>query len=254
MKKIMIATGVAVLALAMIASAQGYAFNTNLTVGSTGADVVALQTWLISSGYSIPSIASGAAAKGYFGSQTKAAVVAYQAANGIPNTGFVGPLTRAKLNGSPVATPVTSGCPAGYTCTLNVSSAGVCPLGYTCTQNGVGTAVGGPAGITTPGVAGSLDLSNGSIVGNGTAVNDGQEIDLGSIALQTGASDMAVTSASVDFSVRPWLYMTSLSVRDTTGKVLAQVDGLNQSMFSESTSRCICVQQQSCGKYCYYQS
>lgn len=118
MKKILIASGVAVLAVAMIAGAQGYAFNTNLTVGSTGADVVALQTWLISSGYNISAIASGAAAKGYFGSQTKAAVQAYQTANGVPSTGFVGPLTRGKLNGTAAVATVATGCPAGYTCTL----------------------------------------------------------------------------------------------------------------------------------------
>jgi len=69
------------------------AFNTNLTVGSTGSDVSALQSWLISKGFSIPSIKSGAATPGYFGSQTKAAVVAYQTSVGLPATGFVGPLT-----------------------------------------------------------------------------------------------------------------------------------------------------------------
>jgi peptidoglycan hydrolase-like protein with peptidoglycan-binding domain len=119
MKKVLIASGVAVLAFAMMAGAQGYTFNTNLTVGSTGADVVALQTWLMAQNYSIPALSAGTA-KGYFGSQTKAAVVAYQAANGIPNTGFVGPLTRAAINArGGVVPPVAVGCPAGYTCTAN---------------------------------------------------------------------------------------------------------------------------------------
>ena len=70
----------AIIALAIVAvgaSTANAAFNTNLTVGSTGADVSALQSWLISKGFSIPSISSGAATPGYFGSQTKAAVVAY---------------------------------------------------------------------------------------------------------------------------------------------------------------------------------
>src|ERR1700759_5605429 len=115
MKKVLFATGVAALVLASVASAQGYQFNSNLTVGSTGPDVVALQTWLIANGYSIPSITSGAAAKGYFGSQTQAAVQQYQAAHGIPNTGFFGPLTRAALNsGSAMTTGTTAMCPAGY--------------------------------------------------------------------------------------------------------------------------------------------
>src|SRR5579872_5662029 len=100
MKKFLIASGVAALAFASIVSAQGYTFSTNLTVGSTGADVSALQTWLIANGYNIPAIASGAASKGYFGSQTQAAVEQYQTAVGLPSTGFVGPLTRGKLNGT----------------------------------------------------------------------------------------------------------------------------------------------------------
>lgn len=65
----------------------------HLTTGSTGADVTALQNWLISKGYSIP-----AGATGYFGTQTRAAVAAYQAANGIvPAAGYFGPITRAKV-------------------------------------------------------------------------------------------------------------------------------------------------------------
>ncbi len=239
MKKVLLASGVAVLAFAMIAGAQGYTFNANLTVGSTGADVVALQTWLVANGFSIPAISSGATAKGYFGSQTKAAVVAYQTSKGIPSTGFVGPLTRGALNaGGGAASVGVTTCPAGFTCTANTTTpvAVVCPPGYTCTANPGTTGTTVTVGqVTTPGVAGTIDLSNGSYVGNGTAVNDGQEVDLGSLALQTGASDMQVTSASVDFNVRPWLYMTSISVRDTSGKVLAQVDNLNQSMFSEIT-------------------
>ena len=59
MKKFLIASGVASLAFAAIAMAQGYSFNTNLTVGSTGADVTALQTYLIGAGFNIPAIADG---------------------------------------------------------------------------------------------------------------------------------------------------------------------------------------------------
>ena len=222
MKKVLLVTGVAVLALASVAAA--YTFNANLTVGSTGADVVALQQALIAAGQSIPSIASGAAQPGYFGSQTKAAVVAFQAAHGIvPTSGFVGPITRGVLNGGVSAVkPVSTACPVGFTCTANPG---------TGTTGTTGTV----AGITTPGVAGSLDIANGSIVGNGTSVNDGQEADLGSISLQSGASDMAVSSIAVDFNVRPWLYMSSLSVKDQNGNVLATVANLNQSMFSEIT-------------------
>ncbi len=69
-------------------------FSNNLTVGSTGADVSALQKWLISKGHVI-----AAGATGTFGAQTKAALMAYQASAGIsPAAGYFGPITRAKVN------------------------------------------------------------------------------------------------------------------------------------------------------------
>jgi hypothetical protein len=234
-KSIVAGAAAIVLGFALVASAASYSFSNYLSVGSTGADVSALQNLLIAGGYSIPSISSGAAQPGYFGSQTQAAVKAYQAANSIPSTGFVGPLTVASLNKGGTAvvpgTPVAMGCPAGFTCTPIVTTPVTCPAGVTCTP--IGTTP--TTGITTPGVAGSLDVSNGSFVGNGSAVNDGQEVDLGSVALQTGASDMQVSSVAIDFNVRPWLYMSSLSIRDTTGKVLGEVDNLNSSNFTEIT-------------------
>lgn len=76
------------------ASTGSYVYIRDLTIGSRGADVIALQTWLIAKGYSIP-----AGATGYFGVQTRAAVAAFQAANGItPTAGYFGPITRARVN------------------------------------------------------------------------------------------------------------------------------------------------------------
>lgn len=76
-------------------------FTRDLTIGASGADVTQLQTWLISRGHTIP-----AGATGYFGSQTAAALAAYQRANGItPAAGYFGPVTRAKVNATIVVTP-----------------------------------------------------------------------------------------------------------------------------------------------------
>jgi peptidoglycan hydrolase-like protein with peptidoglycan-binding domain len=76
-----------------VLGAAVYNFGKNLSVGSRGDDVTALQQFLIDGGYSIP-----AGATGYFGSQTRTAVTAFQKAHGIAQTGNVGPLTRAELN------------------------------------------------------------------------------------------------------------------------------------------------------------
>jgi len=86
--------------LAQIESLQGStggscaSFTMDLTMGASGAEVTALQNFLIGEGHSI-----AAGATGYFGAQTQAALAAYQSANGIsPAAGYFGPITRAKVN------------------------------------------------------------------------------------------------------------------------------------------------------------
>lgn len=69
----------------------------NIQKGSTGADVIALQKFLIAKKYlALPS----SARLGTFGIQTRAAVQKYQKSVGLPTTGTVGPQTRARLNKS----------------------------------------------------------------------------------------------------------------------------------------------------------
>jgi peptidoglycan hydrolase-like protein with peptidoglycan-binding domain len=64
---------------------------TDLTVGSSGEDVIDLQIALLKDGQKTVT-------SGYFGTQTQAAVVAFQTKYGIsPAAGYVGPLTRTKL-------------------------------------------------------------------------------------------------------------------------------------------------------------
>ena len=82
-----------------------YLFTMNQTIGTTGADVAALQIWLIAKGFAISDISSGASQPGYFGSSTAVALASYQTSVGLPSTGVVGPETRAVLNAS-CTTPV----------------------------------------------------------------------------------------------------------------------------------------------------
>jgi len=81
-----------------VLGAVAYNFTKNLGVGSQGADVTALQQFLTDSKFYTCPIT------GYFGRQTKAAVIAYQKANNLPATGYVGTLTRAILNKGEVPT------------------------------------------------------------------------------------------------------------------------------------------------------
>ena len=72
-------------------------YTRDLTLGSTGADVVALQSYLEAKGYlTIPTGVS----KGYFGALTQSGLAKYQAAMGVsPAAGYFGPITRAKVSG-----------------------------------------------------------------------------------------------------------------------------------------------------------
>jgi len=64
-----------------------------LTLGAKGANVTALQNYLIAAKQSIP-----AGATGYFGAQTVSALAAWQSANGVsPAVGYYGPVTAAKM-------------------------------------------------------------------------------------------------------------------------------------------------------------
>ena len=213
MKKVLIAAGVAALAFATVASAQ--TFNVNLTVGSTGPDVVALQTALMASGFNIPAIASGAAAKGYFGSQTQAAVKLYQASKGVPNTGFVGPLTRAALNGGVTVVPGSVVCPVGYTCTPTPGTP-VTPIT--------------PGVITTPGVEGTLTATQSSAGINSTVFEAQSMVSILGAKLEAKNSDILVQRVKLDLGTATTIYnkiYSKIYVTDGTN-VLASAD-LNSS-------------------------
>ncbi len=85
----------AVVAFALTAVSANAAFTRDLTLGSTGADVIELQTWLEAKGMLM--IPAGVS-KGYFGALTQSALAKYQASVGIsPAAGYFGPITRAKV-------------------------------------------------------------------------------------------------------------------------------------------------------------
>lgn len=93
------------------ASAATYPFTMNLSFGMTGPSIRELQRVLNSDAATIVS-STGLGAPGnetfYFGSKTRDAVIRFQRKYGItPAVGFVGPITRARLNSS--AAPVSSG-------------------------------------------------------------------------------------------------------------------------------------------------
>jgi len=84
-------------------------FTRDLTVGSKGADVSALQQILISKGFLAIS-----APTGFFGALTKAAVAKWQASAGIsPAAGYFGPKSRAFINSTGTTTGTGTGTGPG---------------------------------------------------------------------------------------------------------------------------------------------
>jgi hypothetical protein len=75
-------------------SSPSVSITANLSVGASGQNVVALQTFLIAKGFlTMPA----GTAEGYFGNLTKQTLVAYQKSVGLPATGYCGPMTRLAI-------------------------------------------------------------------------------------------------------------------------------------------------------------
>lgn len=115
----------------------------NLSLGSGGPDVQALQDHLRSGGYFTYPLSTG-----YYGPLTVAAVRAYQKDNGLPTVGVVGPLTRASLlreeNKKPVQSPPAPAGPVQATTTSTTTASRIdnattaaAPGGVVVTPRGV---------------------------------------------------------------------------------------------------------------------
>jgi len=193
-------------------ASSGYTYNTDLTVGSTGADVTALQNTLISGGY----LASGLNT-GYFGALTKAAVMKWQTAAGISATGYVGPISRAKLNASSSMTTTT-----GTTTTTTTTSTGT--TGTTVTNTGV-------EGILTS------NLNAVPSSGQNVYAGDSQDSLLG-IKLQAQLSPITIQRVQLDLGNSSNYYtkfFDTLYLVSDTGAVLAQAS-LNANTVTKQTS------------------
>ncbi|MDB5204847.1 MAG: hypothetical protein JWP09_875 [Candidatus Taylorbacteria bacterium] len=201
---------VAVVAFVAVAAtgASASTFTRSLTVGSKGADVTALQTWLNQKGY------LAVAPTGYFGNLTKAAVAAFQAANGVtPAVGYFGPLTQAKWEmvaaGSTGSTSSVSGCVAGAMFSSTT--------GASCATGTVST--GTPS--TMDGQDGSVTLSYSPYVTSSQTIKKGETKDVYAVKLKATSGNVAVNRFDIHFSERPWLDFSKLTLRDSNGNVIA---------------------------------
>jgi hypothetical protein len=197
-----------------------YSFTKDLTLGSTGADVTALQNLLISAGDLKITTATT-----YFGALTKAALAKYQAANGIsPASGYFGPKTRAFVNSLAVSTTGTTTTTGTSTTTTTGTS--------TTTTTGTSTTTVAPATGLAVSIA-STNPATGSLISS----SNGGAARVPVLAVNFTAGNAAgVTVSEVKFHKVGVLSDSSVAgaYLVQNGKVLYQYNSLNQGVLDFS--------------------
>ncbi len=164
-----------------------YTWSTNLTVGSKGADVLALQKFLNKdSGTMVASTGAGSPGMetSTFGPATKAAVMKFQTKYGLsPVAGYVGALTRAKLNSLYTTTTTTTNT------TTTTTTTNTAPAGTGLTVNPAAQ----PANGLLPYSASRISFTNFTV----TAGTDG-DVVLNSVTVQRTGSAMDVAFSGVE--------------------------------------------------------
>jgi len=211
-------------------------FTRDLTIGSTGADVQALQQLLNSKGFTVA--ASGAGSPGnesmYFGGLTKSALAKWQAANGVaPAAGYFGPLTRsalAAMGGSMTGTGTTGTTDAGCTAGALYSST----TGQPCST--------GTTGGTTQGTEGSITTKLSPTPTDNANVRSQNDVPVYGIEVEAVNSDMTVDRLDLQTSVtptggsaeNPGIFIRTVKVWD--GSTLLKEVAIDTSTFSKDSS------------------
>src|SRR3989344_3057936 len=182
--------------------AAAYMHTVTLRQGSSGAQVMALQTTL-----------GGLAVDGNFGPMTKAAVMAYQASRGLVADGVVGPMTGASLAGVMAGGSYPAGCSSasGFSVTTGLPCSGGggslpagCMPGYLFSST---TGLSCSGGTTPPpsglqGGAGSIDtydLTSG--LSNEEVGEDAEDVKVAGLNLENSDnSDLSLTAVRLVFN------------------------------------------------------
>jgi hypothetical protein len=203
-----------------------YNFTSDLTVGSTGSAVTALQTFLIGQGDLVLATPTQ-----YFGSMTQAALAKFQAAKGItPSVGYFGPKTRAFVNSMSTSTSTTT------TTTTNLPGGCVTSAGFSSTtgvscSSGVSTVVAPSTGLAVS--LASTNPSTGSLISS--AQSGSARVPVLAVNFTAGNSGPA-TLSGVNFQKTGVLSDSAISgaYLIENGQVLAQYNSLNSGLLTFS--------------------
>lgn len=206
------------------------ALTKDLTIGSKGADVTALQTWLVEEGYLVMPVG---VPMGYFGTLTQKALAQWQAENAVtPAAGYFGPKTRGVI-ATLSATPTTGGTlPAGCTSTAGYSST----TGAKCDGSTTGSTTGGT--ISTPGVEGTLSATQSTSGISSTIYEGDDQVAILGVKLEADSSDIMVQRVKIDLGTTTKIYNKIYSKLYVTegGNLLAEA-ALNSSTVVKESGR-----------------
>ncbi len=202
-----VAAATAAMSATTVTVTSGYNYTRDLTMGSTGADVTALQNYLISGGY----MASGYPF-GYFGAVTKTALGKFQLANGIsPTAGYFGAITRAKIAAlgtssttTTTTTTTTSGTDLAVRLAASSPMASAIVVGqaaadlaeFTFTNNTATPAIVTNVSLARLGVSSDTTLSNVYLYNGAMRLTDAASVSSGKITFNAGTGLFTVPAGS----------------------------------------------------------
>ena len=227
-------------------------FAKDLTVGSRGADVTALQNLL-----------GVSPATGYFGALTKAALITFQLSKGItPAAGYFGSITRKIVNGSvtttTTTTTTTTGVPTGTD--LIVSLAPTSPVSsaiiagqaaadlaeFTFTNRSASPAVVTTVSLARTGVSADTSLDNVYLYNGAVRLTDAATVSSGKInfnaasgifTVPAGSSMIIAVKADIDAAANGQLIsvaLTNVNASVPTTNNVYPLSGAPMSVFSSS--------------------
>jgi len=199
----------------------------DLKLGSTGAQVIGLQTGLVAGGYLVM---PAGVAMGNFGPLTQAAVIAWQKAAGVsPAAGYFGSISRAAFN-----LCKTSGTDDTPTTVTGLTGAGrltgLSSLGDVTADLSAGDASTKVIGLSVDATGGDVALQRVDvqflIASSGGSANLNKYISSADLYLD-GKKLASIDPASGDQSSRTWTYrftgLNGVIKSGTTGKIYVQV-------------------------------